>query len=83
MHKNIDKVKYFSSEISSLKKISKSEVRIIFAGRVVSDHQKLEDLDIQSQTVVHAFQGRCFQARMPLSRHRLVMEVSRALPLDA
>ncbi|XP_063675506.1 E3 ubiquitin-protein ligase parkin-like [Bolinopsis microptera] len=54
------------TEISKTNNIRAGEVRIIFAGKELHDHQKLKDMDIQSQTVVHAFKGRHLEPRTPL-----------------
>lgn len=58
------------SEISRTNNLSNGEVRIVFAGKELYDHQKLKDMDIQSQTVVHAFRGKHLEPRPALHSQR-------------
>lgn len=64
-------VENIREHISKTSNLGVEEVRIIFAGKELLDHQSLQDIDIQSQTVIHVFKGRRVEARAPLHLQRV------------
>lgn len=60
-------VQEIRSHISSRNNLTNAQVRIVFAGKELLDHQSLKDVDILSNTVVHAFRGTHLEARSAIS----------------
>lgn len=65
------RVSDLKQEIGKSQNVDPNELRIIFAGRELNNHQKLKDADIPNQSVIHAIRGGCWS-----SRSRRVQETS-------
>ncbi|XP_067049537.1 E3 ubiquitin-protein ligase parkin-like isoform X2 [Acropora muricata] len=57
------RVSDLKQEIGKSQNVDPNELRIIFAGRELNNHQKLKDADIPNQSVIHAIRGGCWSSR--------------------